>query len=214
MAIRTLIVDDHPVVRQGLRMLLSHDADIEVVDEASDGIEGVEKACLLRPDVVLMDLLIPGLDGIAATTRIRQEVPETEVVILTSVLESSSVTRAIQAGAIGYLLKDIQGAELLGAIKAAAAHQLHLSSQASAYLVQGMRAPEHFEALTEREVEVLQLLAQGHSNKTISRMLNIAEDTAKTHIRHIMAKLNVQSRTQAILAAMRLGLVARDAHRL
>ncbi len=214
MTIRVLLVDDHPVVRQGLRMLLANDADIEVIDEASDGVEGVEKACLLRPDVILMDLLIPGLDGIAATTSIRQQVPETEVVILTSVLESSSVTRAIQAGAIGYLLKDIQVTELLNAIKAAASHQLHLSSQASAYLVQGMRAPERFEALTEREAEVLHLLAQGHSNKTISRMLNIAEDTTKTHIRHIMAKLNVQSRTQAILTAMRLGLVPHDANHL
>ena len=208
MAIRVLIVDDHPVVRHGLRLLLSNDVDIDIIDEAADGAEAVEKARLLRPDVILMDLLIPELDGIAATTLIRQELPETEVVILTSVLESISVTRAIQAGAIGYLLKDVQVQELLNAIKAAAAHQLHLSSQASAYLIQGMRAPEHFEALTEREFEVLQLLAQGYSNKTISHTLSIAEDTAKTHIRHIMAKLNVQSRTQAILTAMRLGLVS------
>ncbi len=208
MTIRVLIVDDHPVVRQGLRLLLSNDVDIDIIEEAADGAEGVEKTRLLRPDVVLMDLLIPELDGIAATAIIRQELPETEVVILTSVLERISVTRAIQAGAIGYLLKDVQVQELLNAIKAAAAHQLHLSSQASAYLIQGMRTSERFEALTERELEVLQLLAQGHSNKTISRMLSIAEDTAKTHIRHIMTKLNVQSRTQAILTAMRLGLVS------
>ncbi len=210
MAIRILIVDDHPVVRQGLRLLLGNDADLEVVDEAADGVEGVEKARLLRPDVVLMDLRIPELDGIAATTIIRRELPEVEVVILTSTLESSSVTKAIQAGAIGYLLKDIQMDELKNAVKAASRHQLQLSSAASAYLVQQIRSPEQVEELTGREIEVLRLLVQGKPNKSIARTLHISEDTVKTHIRHILAKLNVQSRTQAVLTAIRLGLVSSD----
>ena len=210
MAIRILIVDDHPVVRHGLHLLLGNDADLEVVDEATDGVEGVEKARLLRPDVVLMDLRIPGMDGIAATTIIRRELPEVEVVILSGTLENSSVTKAIQAGAIGYLLKDIQADELKNAVKAAARHQLQLSSAASSSLVQQIHSPELVDELTERESEVLRLLAQGYANKTIARTLYISEDTVKTHIRHILGKLNVQSRTQAILAAIRLGLVSPD----
>jgi DNA-binding NarL/FixJ family response regulator len=135
--------------------------------------------------------------------------PETEVIALTSVLESDSVVGAIKAGAIGYLLKDTQAAELRKAIKAAAAGQVQLSPQASAYLVQQVRLPETrpTETLTAREMEVLRLLADGQSNKEIARTLQIAEDTAKTHVRHVLAKLGVQSRTQAVLCAIRLGLV-------
>ncbi|MBV9230080.1 MAG: response regulator transcription factor [Chloroflexi bacterium] len=208
MTIRVLIVDDHSVVREGLRLFLGRDPELEVVDEAADGIEAIEKARQLRPDVVLMDLLIPEMDGIAATSTIRQELPETEVVVLTSVLESASVARAVRAGAIGYLLKDAQAAELQKAIKAAAAGQVQLSPLASTYLLREVREPESPKPLTERETDVLRLLAQGHSNKEIALALHIAEDTVKTHVRHILTKLGVQSRTQATLAAMRLGLVA------
>jgi len=208
MVIRVLIADDHSVVREGLRMFLGRDPELEVVGEAADGAEAVESARQLHPDVVLMDLLMPVMDGIAAISIIRNELPETEVIALTSVLESAAVVGAVRAGAIGYLLKDTQAPELRRAIKAAAAGQVQLSPQASAYLMREVRTPEKTEALTEREMEVLRLLVQGQSNKEIARALQIAEDTVKTHVKHILAKLGVQSRTQAVLGAIRLGLVS------
>ncbi|QBD83050.1 response regulator transcription factor [Ktedonosporobacter rubrisoli] len=211
MTIRVLIVDDHSVVREGLRVFLGRDPALEVVDEAANGPEAIEKARLWRPDIVLMDLLIPIMDGIETTTIIRHELPETQVVVLTNVLDSTSVTNAIRAGAIGYMLKNVQATELHTAIKAAAAGQMHLSPQASTYLLREVRDAESVCSLTERETNVLNLLAQGCSNKEIAQVLHIAEDTVKTHIRHILAKLGVQSRTQATLAAMRLGLVAQQA---
>jgi len=208
MAIRVLIVDDHSVVREGLRMFLVRDPDLEVVGEALDGAEALQQARQLRPDVVVMDLLMPVMDGIAATRAIRRELPETEVLALTSVLESASVVEAIRAGAIGYLLKDTQAAELRKAIKAAAAGQVQLSPQASAHLLGAIRTPELPEPLTPREMDVLRLLAQGQSNKEIARSLDLVEETVKSHVRHILAKLGVQSRTQAVLAAIRLGIVS------
>jgi NarL family two-component system response regulator LiaR len=208
MAIRVLVVDDHSVVREGLRMFLVRDPDLEVVGEAADGADALEQARQLRPDVVIMDLLMPVMDGIAATRAIRRELPETEVLALTSVLESASVVEAIRAGAIGYLLKDTQASELRKAIKAAAAGQVQLSPQASAYLLGAVRMPEMPEPLTPREMDVLRLLAQGQSNKEIARALHLVEETVKSHVRHILAKLGVQSRTQAVLAAIRLGIVS------
>ena len=151
---------------------------------------------------------MPVMDGIAATRAIRRELPETEVLALTSVLESASVVEAIRAGAIGYLLKDTQAAELRKAIKAAAAGQVQLSPQASAHLLGAIRTPELPEPLTPREMDVLRLLAQGQSNKEIARALDLVEETVKSHVRHILAKLGVQSRTQAVLAAIRLGIVS------
>ncbi len=207
MVVRVLIADDHAVVREGLRMFLRRDPELAVVGEAGDGAEAVELSRELRPDVVLMDLLMPVMDGIAATATIRSALPETEVLALTSVLESRAVVGAVKAGAIGYLLKDTHAPQLRRAIKAAAAGQVQLSPQAAAYLLSEVRAPETAEALTERETEVLHLLAQGFSNKEIAQSLQIVEDTVKTHVRHILAKLGVQSRTQAVLCAMRLGLV-------
>jgi len=208
MVIRVLLADDHSVVREGLRMFLGRDPELAVVGEASDGVEAVSLARQLHPDVVLMDLLMPVMDGIAAISTIRNELPETEVIALTSVLESAAVVGAVRAGAIGYLLKDTQAPELRRAIKAAATGQVQLSPQASAYLMREIRAPETTEALTERETEVLRLLVQGQSNKEIARDLQIVEDTVKTHVKHILAKLGVQSRTQAVLWAIRLGLVS------
>ncbi|MFL5660731.1 MAG: response regulator, partial [Ktedonobacteraceae bacterium] len=210
MVIEVLIADDHGVVREGLRMFLGRDPELIVVGEASNGAEAIELTRQLRPDVVLMDLLMPVMDGIAATAAIRTELPETEVIALTSVLESTAVVGAMKAGAIGYLLKDTQAPELRRAIKAAAAGQVQLSPQASAYLMRELRTPETIEALTEREMEVLRLLVQGHSNKEIARALQIAEDTVKVHVKHILAKLGVQSRTQAVLYAIRLGLVSTE----
>jgi len=208
MAIRVLIVDDHSVVREGLRMFLAHAPDLEVVGEAEDGAEALRQVRRLRPDVVVMDLLMPVMDGIAATRAIRSELPETEVLALTSVLESASVVEAIRAGAIGYLLKDTRATELCTAIKAAAAGQVQLSPQASTYLLGVVRMPERPEPLSPREMDVLRLLARGQSNKEIARTLHLAEETIKDHVRHILAKLSVQSRTQAVLAAIRLGIVS------
>ncbi len=211
MAIRILIADDHSVVRQGLRMFLALDQELEVVGEAANGEEAVAQARALQPDVVLMDLLMPVLDGIAATTAIRRELPDTEVIALTSVLEDASVVGAVRAGAIGYLLKDTQGDELCRAIKAAAAGQVQLAPQAAARLIREVRAPESPEALTDRETDVLRLLAHGKANKEIAAALGIGEQTVKTHVSSILAKLGVQSRTQAALHAARVGLVPPDA---
>ena len=207
MAVRVLIADDHDVVRQGLRTFLELDPELEVVGEAVDGREAVRLAHRLRPEVVLMDLLMPELDGIAATQIIRRELPDTEVVALTSVLEDASVVGAVRAGAIGYLLKDTKAQELRHAIKAAAAGQVQLSPQAAARLMREVVAPERPEALSEREVDVLRLLARGLANKEIARHLSIAEKTVKTHVSSILGKLGVQSRTQAALYAGRIGLV-------
>ena len=193
--IRVLIVDDHSVVREGLRMFLGRDPQLEVVGEAADGAEAVELARYLRPDVVLMDLLMPVMDGIAATATIHNDMPDSEVIALTSVLERDLVIRAVKAGAIGYLLKDTQAAELRKAIKAAAAGQVQLSPQASAYLLRKVQAPTMSDSLTEREMEVLRLLAQGQSNKDIARQLQVVEDTVKTHVRHILAKLKISIET-------------------
>jgi DNA-binding NarL/FixJ family response regulator len=210
MPIRIVLADDHSVVRQGLRLFLKFDPELEVVGEASDGAEALQLAHELHPDVVLMDLLMPGMDGITATAAIRREVPDTEVLALTSVLEDALVVGAVRAGAIGYLLKDTEGEALCQAIKAAAAGQVQLTPKAAARLMQAVQTPEPPEALTERETEVLRLLAQGYSNKQIARTLNNTEQTIKTHVSHILAKLGVQSRTQATLYAIRVGLVSPD----
>jgi DNA-binding NarL/FixJ family response regulator len=207
MSIRILIVDDHGVVRQGLRMYLALDAELEVVGEAANGAEALRLAHELVPDVVLMDLLMPVMDGIAATETIRRELPEVEVIALTSVLEDTAVYGAMRAGAIGYLVKDTQADELCRAIKAAAAGQVQLSPSVAARLLREVPSPRQPEPLTKRETEVLRLLAQGKSNKEIAAELVIAEKTVRTHVSNILAKLGVTSRTQAALYALRSGLV-------
>jgi len=208
MAIQILIVDDHSVVRQGLRMFLSLDPELEIVGEAPNGAEGVQMARTLRPDVVLMDLLMPVMDGVTAITAIRRDLPEVEVIALTSVLEDSLVFGAIRAGAIGYLLKDTEADELCQAIKAAAAGQVQLSPQAAARLMREVRAPESPETLTQREIDVLRWMAKGLSNKEIAHELGIGEKTVKTHVSNILGKLGVLSRTQAALYAIQIGLVS------
>ncbi len=210
MTIKVLITDDHGVVRQGLRMYLGLDPELEVVGEASNGEEALRMARELEPDVVLMDLLMPVMDGIAATEAIRTELPDVEVLALTSVLEDASVSGAVRAGAIGYLLKNTEADELKRAIKAAAEGQVQLAPEAAARLMREVRAPESPEALTERETEVLKLLALGKANKQISRSLFVEEKTVKTHVSSILRKLGVRSRTQAALHAVRTGLVSID----
>ncbi|MDX1992681.1 MAG: response regulator transcription factor [bacterium] len=207
MTIRVLIADDHAVVRQGLKMFLSLTPEFEIVGEATNGAEALSMARKLRPDVVLMDLLMPEMDGITAITHLRRELPDTEAIALTSVLEDKAVVGAIKAGAIGYLLKDTESDELIRAIKAAAEGQVQLSPKAAARLMREVRAPESPETLTDRETEVLRLLAQGKSNKEIAAELVIGEKTVKTHVSNILSKLGVTSRTQAALYAARIGLV-------
>ncbi len=210
MSIRILIVDDHGVVRQGLRMYLSLDPDLEVVAEATNGAEAVCVARSFRPDVVLMDLLMPVMDGISATEAIRRELPDTEVIALTSVLEDNAVYGAMRAGAIGYLLKDTQAEELCRAIKSAAAGQVSLSAPVAARLLREVHPPDDPEPLTEREVDVLRHLALGKSNKEIAAALVITPKTVQTHVSNILGKLGVNSRTQAALHAVRTGLVTLD----
>jgi two-component system, NarL family, response regulator LiaR len=211
MTIRILLADDHSVVRQGLRMFLGLDAELEVVGEARNGVEAVQLAQELAPDVVLMDILMPEMDGLEATRQIRALQPDTEVIALTSVLENEKVFDAIRSGAIGYLLKDTESEELCRAIKAAAAGQVQLSPQAAARLLREERTSETLvEELTPRETEVLQLLAHGLANKEIARDLGIGEKTVKTHVSNILSKMGVLSRTQAALQAVRMGLVKMD----
>lgn len=203
MPIRLLIADDHGVVRQGLRMFLSTDPEIEIVGEARDGSETVDLARELRPDVVLLDLLMPVMDGIEATKIIRRELPRTEVVALTSVMEDGTIIDAIRAGAIAYLLKDTESQELRRAVKSAAAGQVQLSPAVAARLASEFRSSAApLDPLTDREAEVLALLARGKSNKEISTDLGISEQTVKSHVSHILKKLGLPSRTHAAIYSL------------
>jgi two-component system, NarL family, response regulator LiaR len=207
MPIRIVIADDHAIVRQGLRVFLSFDPELEVVGEAVNGKQAVELAYQYRPDVILMDLVMPVMGGVEATAAVRRDLPDIEVIALTSVLEDNSVVDAIRAGAIGYLLKDTEAEDLTRAIKAAAKGQVQLSPKAAARLMREVRAPENPETLTQRENEILRLIGKGLSNKEIAKELNIGEKTVRTHVSNLLAKLNVNSRTQAALHAVRVGLV-------
>jgi NarL family two-component system response regulator LiaR len=207
MTIHVLIVDDHAVVRQGLKMFLMLDKELEIVGEAADGQDALTQARILRPDVVLMDLIMPVMDGITAIKNIRSELPAIEVIALTTFLEDPLVVNAIKVGAIGYLLKDVKANDLCQAIKAAAAGQVQLSPQVAARLMHEIRLPDNPETLTDRETEVLRLLAMGKSNREISADMYLGETTVKTHVSNILAKLGVSSRTQAALFAIGIGLV-------
>jgi DNA-binding NarL/FixJ family response regulator len=204
--IRVLIVDDHAVVRMGLKAFFDLLDDIEVVGEASDGSEGVAVARRLRPDVILMDLLMPNMDGIAAIARIKEERPETEIVTMTSFIEEEKVTAALEAGASGYVLKDAEAEEVAAAVRAAFHGEVHLDPQVARLLAQRLRTkktePDLAEPLTDREKEVLTLLARGLSNKEIGTELFITERTARTYVSNILGKLGLQSRTQAALWAV------------
>jgi two-component system, NarL family, response regulator LiaR len=207
-AIRVLIVDDHAMVRQGLRMFLDLDDDITIVGETTNGREAVRLARELSPDVVLMDLLMPVMDGVSATAEIRRELPETEVVALTAALDDAMVMGAVRAGAIGFLMKSAEADELRQAVKAAAARRIHVSSAAISRLMEQVRDPSAPDRLTEREKEVLMMLARGKANKEIARDLRIGQQTVKTYVSHILDKLGVHSRTQAAVYAVQAGLVS------
>jgi DNA-binding NarL/FixJ family response regulator len=210
--IRVLIVDDHAVVREGLRAFLELQEDLEVVGEASDGAEALERAAALRPEVILMDLVMPNLDGVRAMRELRDRTPRSRVIVLTSFLDDERLLPAIQAGAAGYLLKDVEPSELARAIRAAHDGEAIIDPTAAARLVraiaEGSRATaQERERLTRRERDVLELIARGRSNKRIAFELDISEKTVKTHVGHVLAKLGVSDRTQAALLAVREGLV-------
>jgi DNA-binding NarL/FixJ family response regulator len=207
-AIRVLVVDDHWVVREGLRRYLTDEPELMVIGEASNGNQAIALARELKPDVILMDILMPQMDGIEATARIKAEMPKVEIIALTSVLQDHSVSQAIQAGATGYLLKDTNGAELLRAIRSAVDGKVQLSPEAATRLAKELRFPDHVERLTDRETEILKSVADGLSNKEIARRLSISEKTVKAHLNSVFAKLGVHSRTQAALHAIRTGLVS------
>lgn len=211
--IRVMIVDDHRVVREGLHAFLSEERDeIELVGEAADGERAVRLAGELRPDVVLMDLVMPGMDGIQTLRRLRDSGIGSRVLILTTFVDDERVRAAIEAGAVGYLLKDVDRDELLGAIRAAAAGKPTLHPAAQETLIRQVtepREPSPFDRLTDRERDVLRLIAEGRSNKAIANELDLSLGTVKGYVSEILAKLGVTSRTQAALLAVEKGLPER-----
>ena len=205
--IRIVIADDHGLVRAGLTQLVGAPADMEVVAAVGGGVEAVEAIAQQRPDVVLMDLSMPDLDGISATRQALERAPGTNVVMLTSFADRDRIVEAIEVGAVGYLLKDAEPEELLSGIRAAARGESPLAPKAAAELFSGRRDPSPPAAeLTAREREILALLGQGRSNKVIARELEIAEQTVKNHLSRIFQALGVNDRTQAALWAQRNGL--------
>lgn len=208
--VRVLLVDDHTVVRKGLRLAFGLEGDLEVVGEAANGREALDLVESLKPDVVVMDLLMPVMDGVEATRALRASHPEVEVVALTSVLEDRMVVDVVEAGAAGYMLKESRPDDLFDAVRAAARGEVRLDPRAQARLVREMRTPKLEEPLTERETEVLTLVARGFTNKAIAQRLDVAEATVKSHVSSLLAKLGVKSRTQAALHALREGLVERS----
>jgi NarL family two-component system response regulator LiaR len=215
-SIRVLIVDDHAIVREGLRGLIEVEPDMELVGEASSGAEGVEKALALRPDVILMDLLMPEKDGVTAIKEIKASWQEARVLVLTSFLEDDKVFPAIENGALGYLLKDTQPDELLDAIRGVYQGETMLHPSIAKKIMQ--RIQEHSEEnkkpegpeLTERELDVLKLLAQGDGDREIAEKLVVSERTVHFHVGNILSKLHLANRTQAALYAIRKGLAKPD----
>jgi DNA-binding NarL/FixJ family response regulator len=206
MTLRLLVVDDHPVVRMGLVAMLSEHEDFEVVAEAADGAEAVALAAKHRPDVVLMDLRMPVMDGAEATARLRRDGQGPAVLVLTTYDTDADIVRAVEAGATGYLLKDAPRATLADAVRRAARGETVLAPPVVARLASRMRAPAA-PVLTEREVEVLQCVARGLSNAEVGRELHIGEATVKTHLLRAFDKLGVTDRTAAVTAAYRAGLI-------
>jgi two-component system, NarL family, response regulator LiaR len=209
--IRVLLADDHAVVRQGLRTFLDLQDDIEVVAEAGDGQAAVDAAARTQPDVILLDLVMPGLDGVGALKRLREAGSRARVIVLTSFGDDDKLFAALRAGAAGYLLKDVQPPDLVRAIRSAHDGNAPLSPTIATRVVeeiaQGGGAPAQVDDLTPRERDVLILIARGRSNKVIALELGVAEKTVKTHVSHILGKLGLTDRTQAALYAVRHGLV-------
>jgi DNA-binding NarL/FixJ family response regulator len=208
--IRVLLVDDHPVVREGIRGMLAAEADLAVVGEAASGPEAVVRAVELEPDVVLMDLRMPGGDGVEATERIRAERPGVHVLVLTTYDTDDDILRAVEAGATGYLLKDTPRAELAEAVRTAARGETVLTGRLAGKLLTGMRQRSEPAALSPRETQVLRLASEGHTNAAIGRALHISTTTVKTHLMRVYDKLGVSDRTAAVSQAIRRGLLPDD----
>jgi two-component system, NarL family, response regulator LiaR len=209
--IRLLLVDDHKMVREGLKMYLSTEDDIEVVGEAPDGAAGAKLAAELKPDVILMDLVMPGTDGIEGTRLCMAASPTSRVIALTSMPDDERVVPAIRAGALSYLLKDVSADDLAAAIRNAAAGRPTLHPMAAARMMQELNAPPKpksaVDEISPREMEVLQLIGKGQSNKEIGEKLFIGERTVKTHVSHLLEKLRLQDRTQLAIYAVQNKLV-------
>jgi len=206
--IRVMIVDDHAVVRSGLSAFLSVNHDLELVGEAENGQQAVTRAGLLRPDVVLMDIMMPVMDGIAATEAIKRQYPAIQIVALTSFQEDELVQSALRAGAVGYLMKNVTARELSAAIRAAAEGRMTLSSEAAQALVRAnQQAHEFTETLTDREREVLRLMVEGLNNAEIAERLVVSLSTVKYHISNILGKLGVDNRVAAVTQALQRKLV-------
>jgi NarL family two-component system response regulator LiaR len=210
--IRLLITDDHSIVRKGIKALLATEKDMQVVGEAENGAEAVEKAASLKPDVVLMDLVMPEMDGIEATRRITTEQPGTKILVLTSFAADDKVFPAVKAGALGYLLKDSTPDQLLEAVRQVHRGEPSLEPSIARKVLQELSNPgqgkQTAEPLTERELDVLRLIAQGMSNKEIASKIFVAEWTVRSHVSKILGKLHLASRTQAALYALRSGLAS------
>ena len=204
--VRLLIVDDHPVVRSGLQGMLASQPDFEVVGEAHDGKQGVELAQKLKPDVTLMDLRMPEMDGVEAIGRIKAKRPDAQILVLTTYESDADVLRAIEKGASGYLLKDAPREDLYAAIRAVAQGTSPLAPAVAARLMSRLRGPAD-KALSNREIEVLELVARGTSNKGIGKELWISETTVKTHMLHVFEKLGVTDRTAAVTVALKRGII-------
>ena len=207
--VRVLIADDHPVVRSGIKGMLEPDPGFDVVGEASSGPEAVALALREHPDVVLMDLQMPGLDGASATAQIKAQLPQTQVLVLTTYATDADIVRAIDAGAVGYLLKDAPHEDISRAVRAAARGETTLAPAVAQRLMQRVRSPGGG-ALSAREIEVLQLAARGLSNSEIARELFVSATTAKAHLVHIYAKLGVSDRTAAVTTALERGIIRLD----
>ncbi|MEY9874435.1 DNA-binding NarL/FixJ family response regulator [Streptacidiphilus sp. MAP12-33] len=211
MTIRLLIVDDHPIVRDGLRGIFDQDPGFEVAGEAADGAEAVERALALAPDVVLLDLRMPGVGGVEAIRRLRERAPQVRVLVVTTYDSDADVLPAIEAGATGYLLKDAPREELVRAVRAAHQGQAVLAPTVAQKLIGAVRAPQPqpqpSALLTDRELEILRLVAAGTSNKEAAKRLFISEATVKTHLLHLYGKLGVRDRAAAVAAGYQRGLL-------
>jgi DNA-binding NarL/FixJ family response regulator len=208
--IRIILVDDHEIVREGLRTLLSEEEEFDIVGEAENGRQAIDVCAALQPDVVLMDLMMPEMNGIEAIPHVHRAAPNTQVLVLTSFIDDERVRSAVQAGAIGYVMKNVLKPDLLRAIRSAARGEPALNAEAQRILIRRSSEPESrpmHESLTQREMEVLRLLAQGNSNREIGAALHLTEGTVKVYVSTILDKLDVADRTQAALYAVRHHLV-------